>query len=185
MHDYSATRNADGIWAVTVPFFDGSGHNTISTHLTEAEAYSAIADKIDEERRVVASNLERARNLQVSTQRHLDTLRTLIERLPWEDINGGDFRPQQGCGDVATFRDAAIDHGCNAETLNIGAERDYVVTAEVTLTVSFTINATSEETAHDLAEYALEGCHWDADGTLDDFDIEQTDETVTGVCEAC
>jgi hypothetical protein len=185
MHDYSATRNADGIWAVTVPEFSGDGHATVSTHTTEACAYSAIADKIAEEKRVLSANLAIARNREESAQRQLAALRTLIERLPWQDINSGQFSPLQGCGEVAAFRDAAIDFGCDADTLNDGAERDFVITAEVTLTVSFTINATSEETAHDLAEYALEGCHWDADGTLDDFDIEQTDETVTGVCEAC
>jgi hypothetical protein len=183
MHDYSATRNADGIWAVTAPTIDGTGPATFSTHTTEAEAYSAIADRIAEEKRVLSTNLAIARNREESTQRQLLALRTLIERLPWNDINSGDFSPIQGCGEVATFRDAAIEFGCDADTLNDGAERDFVITAEVTLTVTFTVNATSEETAHDYAEHALEGCHWDGDGTLDDFDIEQTYENVTDVNE--
>ena len=184
MHDFSATRNADGIWAVTVPAADGDGHHTVSTHTTEAEAYSAIADCIAEEKRIVVSNLERSRNLQTSTQRHLDTLRTLIERLPWEDINSGDFHPQYGCGDVAAFRDHAIDLGCSAEMLNNGAERDFVVTAEVTLTVSFVIEATSEETAHDLAEHLLEDTDWDYSGGVS-LDIENTYENVTSVDVSC
>jgi hypothetical protein len=183
MHDYSATRNADGIWAVTAPTIDGTGHGTFSTHTTEAEAHAAIADRIAEEKRVLSTNLAIARNREESTQRQLVALRTLIERLPWNDINSGQFSPIQGCGEVAAFRDAAIEFGCDADTLNDGAERDFVITAEVTLTVTFTINATSEETAHDYAEHALEGCHWDGDGTLDDFDIEQTYENVTDVTE--
>ena len=184
MHDdYTTHRNVDGTWRLSVKRLDDTGYVEVSTHDTQAEALQGMVDAIVEEKRVAQSNLDRARARQETTERQLVALRTLIERLPWNDINSGQFSPIQGCGEVAAFRDAAIEFGCDADTLNDGAERDFVITAEVTLTVTFTINATSEETAHDYAEHALEGCHWDGDGTLDDFDIEQTYENVTDVNE--
>jgi hypothetical protein len=185
--DYTTTRNADGIWVLSVRSIDDpAAYVHVSNHTTEAEALEAVADAIAEEKRIALSNLATARQRQENTQRHLDALRALVEGLPWHDINTGDFSPQQGCGDVAAFRDAAAALGCDENTLNAGAERDYVITAEVTLCTTFIVTATSEEAAHDLAEYALEGCRWDDDGTLDGIDIHQTYETVTNVeASAC
>jgi hypothetical protein len=184
--DYTTTRNADGIWVLSVRSIDDpAAYVHVSNHTTEAEAMEAVADAIAEEKRVALSNLATARQRQESDYRNLTALRRLVEDLPWHDINTGDFSPMEGCGDVAAFRAAAAALGCDEDTLNAGAERDYVVTADVTLTVSFLVNATSEEQAHDLGERALADCNWHRHGSLgldlDSFDIEDTDETVTHV----
>jgi hypothetical protein len=181
--DYTTTRNADGIWVLSVRSIDDpAAYVHVSNHTTEAEALEAVADAIAEEKRVALSNLATARQRQENTERNLTALRQLVENLPWHDINTGDFSPMEGCGDVAAFRDAAIGLGCDENTLNAGAERDYVITADVTLTVSFIINATSEEQAHDLGERALAGANYGSLGLdLDYFEIEDTDENVTHV----
>lgn len=182
MHDYTTTRTADGIWVLGTKAHDDT-FVTVSTHPTEAEALTALVAVIVEEKRVLQSNLDRARNSREGTERLLTSLQTLVEGLPWEDINSGNFSPQQGCGDVAAFRTAAVDLGCDASTINYGAERDFVIMAEVTLRVSFSLTANSEENAHDLAELALESCNWHHDGSLDDFYIDDVRECVEDVNE--
>lgn len=183
MHNYTTACNADGIWSLSVLSIDEHETIQISTHPTETEALEAMIDAIVEEKRVVQSNLDTTRARQDSTTRQLDNLRDLIESLPWHEINTGDFHPMQGCGDVATFREAAIDLGCS-ERINLGADCPYSVTAEVTLRVSFTVIATGEENAHDLAELALESCEYKGGHLLDDFCIDDTSSEVEGV-EAC
>jgi hypothetical protein len=180
--DYTTTRNADGVWVLSVRSIDDpAAFVHVSNHTTEAEAMEAVADAIAEEKRVALSNLATARQRRENAERNLDALRRLVEGLPWHDINTGDFSPMEGCGDVAAFRAAAIDLGCDDDTLLAGAERDYVITADVTLTVSFVVNATSEEQAHDLGERALNWHRRHDHIDLDHFDIEDTDETVTHV----
>jgi hypothetical protein len=181
--DYTTTRNADGIWVLSVRSIDDpAAYVHVSNHTTEAEAMEAVADAIAEEKRIALSNLATARQRQENDYRTLTALRRLVENLPWHDINTGDFSPMEGCGDVAAFRTAAIDLGCDDDTLNAGAERDYVITADVTLTISFIVNATSEEQAHDLGEVALSGANYGSLGLdLDRFEIEDTYETITHV----
>ena len=180
MHNYTTACNADGIWSLSVLSIDEHEVIQISTHLTETEALEAMVDAIVEEKRVVQSNLDRARARQDATERQLENLRDLIEALPWQDINSGNFSPQQGCEDVAMFREAAIDLGCS-ERINLGADRPYTVTAEVTLRVSFTVIATGEESAHDLAELALDSCEYKGGHFLDDFCIDDTSSDIEEV----
>ena len=180
MHNYSTACNADGIWSLSVLSIDEHEVIQISTHLTETEALEAMVDAIVEEKRVIQSNLDKARARHDSTTLQLENLRDLIEALPWEDINSGNFSPQQGCGDVAMFREAAIDLGCS-ERINLGADRPYTVTAEVTLRVSFTVIATGEESAHDLAELALDSCEYKGGHLLDDFCIDDTSSDIEEV----
>jgi len=180
--DYTTHRNVDGTWRLSVKRLDDTGYVEVSTHDTQAEALQGMVEAIVEEKRVVQSNLDTARAREGSTRRRLETFCDLIESLPWEDINSGQFHPQQGCGDVAAFREAAIDLGCS-ERINLGADRPYTVTAEVTLRVSFTVIATGEESAHDLAELALESCEWKGVNLLDDFYIDDTSSEVEGVEE--
>jgi hypothetical protein len=183
--DYTTHRNVDGTWRLSVKRIDDTGYVEVSTHDTQAEALQGMVDAIVEEKRVTQSNLDTARTRHDNTVRKFDALRSLVEGLPWHDINSGEFCPQQGCEDVAAFRETAIDLGCRSDLINDGAERDFVITAEVSIIVSYVITANSEETAHDMAEMALEACHWDCDGSLEGFDIESTHEVVTGVCESC
>ncbi len=185
MHNYTTACNADGIWSLSV--LDQTEHETIqiSTHLTETEALEAMVDAIVEEKRIVQSNLNTTRNRHETTERNRNALRSLVEGLPWNDITSGEFCPAPGCGDVAIFRDSAIDLGCDSATINYGADRAFTIDAEVTLRVSFTIHATSEETAHDTAEAALEACEneWRGCNSLDDFCIDGTSECITAVEE--
>jgi hypothetical protein len=183
--DYTTHRNVDGTWRLSVKRLDDTGYVEVSTHDTHAEALQGMVDAIVEEKRVAQSNLDRARARQDATERQLDELQSLIEGLPWNDINSGEFSPQQGCGDVAMFRDYAIRLGCDSAIINDGADRAYTIDAEVTIRVSFTITTDSEENAHDIAEMALEACEseWTGGRSLDDFEINETSECIMGVEE--
>ena len=185
MHNYTTACNADGIWSLSVLSIDEHEVIQISTHLTETEALEAMVDAIVEEKRVVQSNLDRARARQDGTERQLNALQSLIEGLPWNDINSGEFSPAPGCGEVAMFRDSAIDLGCESAIINDGADRAFTIDAEVTIRVSFTITANSEDNAHDIAEIALEACEseWTGGRSLEDFYINGTSECITAVEE--
>jgi hypothetical protein len=164
MHDdYTTHRNVDGTWRLSVKRLDDTGYVEVSTHDTQAEALQGMVDAIVEEKRVAQSNLDRARARQDATERQLNELQSLIEGLPWNDINSGDFHPQQGCGDVAMFRDSAIGLGCDSDILCDGAEREYTVNATVTLNVSIVVTSTSEEDAETQLDIMLDNTSWTAD----------------------
>ena len=95
--DYTTHRNVDGTWRLSVKRLDDTGYVEVSTHDTQAEALQGMVDAIVEEKRVAQSNLDRARARQDATERQLNELQSLIEGLPWNDINSGEFSPAPGC----------------------------------------------------------------------------------------
>ena len=161
--DYTAHRATDGTWRLSVKRLDDTGYVEVSTHDTHAEALQGMVESIVEEKRVAQSNLDRARARQDDTLRQLDALRDLIGELPWHDINSGNFSPQEGCGEVEAFRTAAVDLGCDSDTLYDGAEREYKVNATVTLNVSIVVKSTSEDDAETQLDIMLDNTSWTAD----------------------
>lgn len=86
----------------------------------------------------------------------LDSIRSIIENLPWEDINTGDFSPEAGCTTVAEVRDSLISLGCDSDLLNKGICKAYkvYVTVPVEMTV-YVESATDEEDAEEKASDIL------------------------------
>ena len=116
----------------------------------------------------------------------LDGFREVINGLPWEDINTGEFSPSAGCGDVADARDAFITFGCCEATLREGTSKPYKVEYKVDLTVTILIEeATSEEDAEQQADEVLEGLEVTAShGLLDEWDIDSYGSIADNVFEA-
>jgi hypothetical protein len=118
-------------------------------------------------------------------QFQLDGFREVINGLPWEDINTGEFSPSPGCGDVADARDAFITFGCCEATLREGTSKAYKVEYKVDLTVTILIeSATSEEDAEQQADDVLEGLEVTANhGNLDEWDIDSCGTVADNVIE--
>lgn len=87
----------------------------------------------------------------------INSFQQIINGLPWEDINTGNFRPQRGCPDVKQIRDALIELGCDEELLMSGAVRQYQGTVRTTLTLYYSVEADSDEAAQDAIEALLDG----------------------------
>lgn len=87
----------------------------------------------------------------------------IIEGLPWGDINTGNFRPEAGCGDVATARQEFISLGCEHEVLSEGLDKAYYVYASVPVEVKIYVEAAnSEEEAERQAEDILSCSYFEA-----------------------
>ena len=120
-----------------------------------------------------------------AVQFQLNGFREVINGLPWEDINTGEFSPSAGCSDVADARDAFVTFGCCEATLGEGASKAYKVEYKVDLTVTILIeSATSEEDAEQQADDVLEGLEVTANhGNLDEWDIDSYGTVADNVIE--
>lgn len=81
----------------------------------------------------------------------------IINDLPWEDINTGNFRPQRACPDVKKIRNALIALGCDYEKLTEGAVRQYVGIVRTSVALHYHFEADSDEAAEAEVDRLLEG----------------------------
>lgn len=114
----------------------------------------------------------------------LNGLREIINGLPWEDINTGEFSPAAGCSDVTDARDAFITFGCCSETLSKGLAKSYKVTYTVPLTVTISIGeAVCEEDAERQADDLLDQLEVEYMDELDEWDIDSSFAVADNVIE--
>ena len=183
MHGYTTGESADGIWYLNHTTASGEWV-TLSTHPTEIDATQEMITLIAEDARRLRVSLDISKTRHDSTTLQLDRLRDLIEALPWDEINSGNFSPQQGCGDVAMFREAAIDLGCS-ERINIGAEQSYEVMCEAVISITITVSAISEDMADEAAQTRLDDLDFTPDDGTSDYTIDDTETKVLEVQSPC
>jgi hypothetical protein len=120
-------------------------------------------------------------NLQAEVARYRTQVagfKAIIENLPWEDINIGQFSPAADCPDVASARNQFINLGCDADIVMAGAVRDYSVCVKMAVTFYYTVEASSEEDAEEKvddlvsSEYVNAGYADEADLDIYDYEVE-------------
>ena len=127
-------------------------------------------DKMRQELEASVENLNRSLE---SSKAVISSFRHLINGLPWDDINSGNFSPEAGCSTVAEVRDRFISLGCDNELLLAGAEREWSVTITLPITLYMTVDATSAEDAEERADLRLDHMSLQAyGGDVDEIEFD-------------
>ena len=89
----------------------------------------------------------------------INKFREIINNLPWEEINTGDFHPQRDCSEVRNIREAFMALGCDEDRLLEGVSRRYCGVVRTNITLYYYFDAESDELAEEHVQNLLQDEH--------------------------